>query len=139
MPGNRPESGLQSDSREMSAPIQIPPYERKSVSSLKDLQPGDHILVTTKNAPRHGWAAWGRSWLPRSSSSCCPNAPVLPAGQQHMLVVSTETKKVRVIRASVDALCRDGTSEISRDPRTKRLQTRRESLARPSEHTNNNF
>ena len=43
------------------------------------------------------------------------------------------------IRASVDALCRDGTSEISRDPRTKRLQTRRESLARPSKHTNNNF
>ena len=38
-----------------------------------------------------------------------------------------------------DALCRDGTSEISRDPRTKRLQTRRESLARPSKHTNNNF
>ena len=38
------------------------------------------------------------------------------------------------IRASVDALCRDGTSEISRDPRTKRLQTRR---ARPSKHTNN--
>ena len=44
-----------------------------------------------------------------------------------------------VIRTSVDALCRDDTSEISRDPRTKRLQTRRESLARPSKHTNNNF
>ena len=44
-----------------------------------------------------------------------------------------------IIRASVDALCRDGTSEISRDPRTKRLQIRRESLARPSKHTNNNF
>ena len=43
------------------------------------------------------------------------------------------------IRASVDALCRDGTSEISRDTRTKRLQTRRESLAMPSKHTNNNF
>ena len=43
------------------------------------------------------------------------------------------------IRASVDALCRDGTSEISRDPRTKRLQTRRESLARPSKHTNSNL
>ena len=43
------------------------------------------------------------------------------------------------IRASVDALCRDGTSEISRDPRTKRLQTRRESLARPSKYTNNNL
>ena len=35
---------------------------------------------------------------------------------------------------SVDAPCRDDTSEISRDPR---LQTRRESLARPSKHTNN--
>ena len=48
-------------------------------------------------------------------------------------------KSRQTIRASVDALCRDGTSEISRDPRTKRLQTRRESLARPSKHTNNNF
>ena len=46
---------------------------------------------------------------------------------------------ISLIRASVDALCRDGTSEISRDPRTKCLQTRRESLARPSKHTNNNF
>ena len=45
----------------------------------------------------------------------------------------------QVIRASVDALCKDGTSEISRDPRTKRLQTLRESLAMPSKHTNNNF
>ena len=43
------------------------------------------------------------------------------------------------IRASVDALCRDDPSEISRDTRTKCLQTRRESLARPSKHTNNNF
>ena len=42
--------------------------------------------------------------------------------------------KAQIIRAS---LCRDGTSEISRDPRTKHLQTRRESLARPSKHTNN--
>ena len=41
-----------------------------------------------------------------------------------------------IIRASVDALCRDDTSEISRDPR---LQTRRACLARPSEHANNNF
>ena len=43
------------------------------------------------------------------------------------------------IRASVDTLGRDDTSEISRDLRTKRLQTRRESLARPSKHTNNNL
>ena len=49
------------------------------------------------------------------------------------------TQQNGYIRASVDALCRDGTSEISRDPRTKRLQTRRESLAMPSKHTNNNF
>ena len=39
------------------------------------------------------------------------------------------------IRASVDALCRDDPSEISRDTRTKCLQTRRESLARLSKHT----
>ena len=44
-----------------------------------------------------------------------------------------------IIRASVDALCRDDPSEISRDTRTKCLKTRRESLARPSKHTNNNF
>ena len=35
------------------------------------------------------------------------------------------------IRASVDALCRDGADEISRDPRRKRLKPRRESLAKP--------
>ena len=28
-----------------------------------------------------------------------------------------------LIRPSVDGLCRDGPSEISRDPRTKRLET----------------
>ena len=36
-----------------------------------------------------------------------------------------------LIRASVDALCRDGTDEILRDPRRKRLNPRRESLAKP--------
>ena len=36
-----------------------------------------------------------------------------------------------MIRASVDALCRDDTSEISRDAGTKRLLTLRERLARP--------
>ena len=41
------------------------------------------------------------------------------------------------IRASVDALCGDGTSDISRDPRTKRLETRRGWLAMPSKHTKN--
>ena len=41
------------------------------------------------------------------------------------------------IRASVDALCRDETSQISRDPRTKRFITRRESLAKPSKHASN--
>ena len=35
------------------------------------------------------------------------------------------------IRASVDTLCRDDTSETSRDPGTKRLLTQRERLARP--------
>ena len=55
------------------------------------------------------------------------------------VVYSQLSDLTTIIRASVDALCRDGTSEISRDPRTKRLQTRRESLAMPSKHTNNNF
>ena len=45
--------------------------------------------------------------------------------------------KIRIIRASVDALCRDGTSEISRDPHTKRLLTRRESLAYVLQRANN--
>ena len=49
-------------------------------------------------------------------------APPFPLYIQH---------RTDVIRASVDTLCRDGVSEISRDPRTKRLLTRRESLARP--------
>ena len=43
----------------------------------------------------------------------------------------------RTIRASVDALCRDEAGQISRDPRTKRLITRRESLAKPSKHASN--
>ena len=36
------------------------------------------------------------------------------------------------IRASVDALCRDGTGQISRDPHKNCLKTRRECLTRPS-------
>ena len=53
--------------------------------------------------------------------------------------IKTLNASLAGIRASVDALCRDDPSEISRDTRTKCLQTRRESLARPSKHTNNNF
>ena len=34
---------------------------------------------------------------------------------------------------------RDDADEISRDPRTKRLKTRRESLPRPSKHTSNSL
>ena len=43
------------------------------------------------------------------------------------------------IRESVDSLYRDDTGEISRDPRTKRLKTRWESLPRPSKHTSNSL
>ena len=49
-----------------------------------------------------------------------------------VVTVTTADGSAIGIRTLVDALCRDGRSEISRDPRTKRLQTRRESLARPS-------
>ena len=60
-----------------------------------------------------------------------------PLTSDSVNITISKYSKISVIRASVDALCRDGTSEISRDPRTKHIQTRRESLARPSEHTNN--
>ena len=40
-----------------------------------------------------------------------------------------------VIRVSVDALCRDGTGQISRDPRKNCLKTRRECPTRPSKLT----
>ena len=43
------------------------------------------------------------------------------------------------IRESVDSLYRDDTGEISRDPRTKRLKTRRESLPRPSKYASNSL
>ena len=39
------------------------------------------------------------------------------------------------IRASVDALCRDETGQISRDPRKNCLKTQRECLTRPSKLT----
>ena len=41
------------------------------------------------------------------------------------------------IRASVDAVCRDGADEISPDPRRKWLKPRRESLAKPLKLQNN--
>ena len=40
-----------------------------------------------------------------------------------------------VIRASVDALCRDETGQISRDPHKNCLKTRRERLPSPSKQT----
>ena len=75
----------------------------------------------------------------------CPfnlgRAPGLETGLLNNIIIK-QKQNILVkgnIRASVDALRRDDMSEFSRDPRTKRLQTRRESLARPSKHTNNNF
>ena len=38
-------------------------------------------------------------------------------------MINIEAAVQCIIRPSVDGLCRDGPSEISRDPRTKRLQT----------------
>ena len=55
------------------------------------------------------------------------------------LTASTTLCKYQSVGRRSSYVRRDDTSEISRDPRTKRLQTRRESLARPSKHTNNNF
>ena len=47
---------------------------------------------------------------------------------------TTHTPCFRYIRASVDALCRDGAGEMSRDPGTKASKTRRERLAMPSKY-----
>ena len=77
----------------------------------------------------------GREW----SISIVEQGEAQDCGDVIYLIVMVYSRVSTSIRASVDALCRDGTSEISRDPRTKRLQTRRESLAMPSKHTNNNF
>ena len=41
------------------------------------------------------------------------------------------------ITVLVDALCRDEQGQISRDPRTKRLLTQRQRLAKPSKHASN--
>ena len=49
------------------------------------------------------------------------------------------TNYISFIRESVDSLYMDDADEISRDPRTKRLKTRRESLPRPSKHTSNSL
>ena len=46
--------------------------------------------------------------------------------------VSHDTLYNHIIRASVDVLYRDGAGRISRDPHTKRHQTRRERLDKPS-------
>ena len=44
-------------------------------------------------------------------------------GEQEQANLVVRTGRFFYIRPSVDGLCRDGPSEISRDPRTKRLQT----------------
>ena len=51
----------------------------------------------------------------------------MPPVPQHSFIVSFTV----FIRASVDALCRDGAGEISRDPHTKQLKTLEKSLAKP--------
>ena len=63
--------------------------------------------------------------------------PICPLSQnsQDFSFTCTLTDCIQACNQSVGRLCRDDTSEISRDPRTKRLQTR---LARPSENTKNN-
>ena len=47
------------------------------------------------------------------------------------------TNHTIIVRESIDSLYRDGTGEISRDPRTKRLKTQWEWLPRPSKYTRN--
>ena len=64
------------------------------------------------------------------------------APDQHSTTVTLFTDYANIsssqkfsIRASVDALCRDDTGQISRDPRKNCLKTRRERLPNPSKQT----
>ena len=68
------------------------------------------------------------SYLPKTIQDCLI-VPVPKSGKD-----LTCSQNYHPIRASVDALCRDERGQISRDPRTKRLITLRESLAKPSKH-----
>ena len=67
--------------------------------------------------------------------------PWCPSHKKNTLERTTRLARSRspIIRESVDSLYMDDTDEISRDPRTKRLKTRRESLPRPSKHTSNSL
>ena len=68
----------------------------------------------------------------------CPFSQNIELDLGNVLKTNTEyTIRVQLIRALVDALCGDEQGQISHDPRTKRLLTRRESLAKPSKHANN--
>ena len=65
----------------------------------------------------------------------------IAVGKSTVVRVTEDDRYRRVryqsIRASVDALCRDEQGQISRDPRTKRFLTQRESLAKPSKYASN--
>ena len=73
----------------------------------------------------------------RSSETCISslrewlNIFIIVYIYSHILCMYLSLKR---IRASVDALCRDGADEMSRDPRTKASKTRRERLAMPSKY-----
>ena len=58
-----------------------------------------------------------RSQFGQSVSSCRDHS------RDVSISCGSKTLHCFIIRPSVDGLCRDGPSEISRDPRTKRLQT----------------
>ena len=78
-----------------------------------------------------------KPWL----ASCSVTENISVSSIMSLLIISTGKKQILVwhIRESVDSLYRDDTGEISRDPRTKRLKTRWESLPRPSKHTSNSL
>ena len=102
------------------------------------------ILYSERQLMRHSWLT-----SDHSSPSLDTRRPdnhlsqVSSSSNLHKSIVYTShyrlTVKTSHIRESVDSLYRDDTDEISRDPRTKRLKTRWESLPRPSKHTSNSL
>ena len=79
--------------------------------------------------------SWSASLLVRDSCSCW----IHRLSVSSLDTVNGGYKHKVCIRESVDSLYRDDSGEISPDPRTKRLKTRRESLPWPSKHTSNSL
>ena len=80
------------------------------------LQPVSYIISI--NQSKKAWRAWCDGGRPKKREHLQINSMTHDSGE--MTTTGRYGTDTGGIRASVDALCRDGTDEISRDPRIKR-------------------